>query len=45
MLVVPRRNGNSTDAWVVIDDDAFEYGFKLEEQYENRRLCFNRNAS
>jgi hypothetical protein len=32
--------------YVVIDDDAFEVGFKLQEQYNNRRLLwFHRNAS
>jgi hypothetical protein len=30
---------------MVIDDDAFEVGFKLQEQYNNLSLWFHRNAS
>jgi hypothetical protein len=30
---------------VAIDNDAFEVGFKLQELYNNIRLCFHRNAS
>ena len=42
---MPRGNDNFTDAYLVIDDDAFDVCFKLQEQYIDRRLCFIRNAS